>query len=67
MLYEHFLRVHATLDTDDVVTHSLGISWRGSGFESYLEQLIHLHIRVIYEYAELGIYPSRSSYHVSSV
>lgn len=36
------------------------IGWRDSDFESNLEKLIHLHIQVIYEYAELGICPSRS-------
>lgn len=39
-----------------------GVGLRDSGFESNLEQLIHLHIQVIYEYAELGVYPSRHSY-----
>lgn len=31
-------------------------------FESNLEQLIHLHIKVNYEYAELGICPSWNCY-----
>jgi hypothetical protein len=30
----------------------LGIGLRNLDFESNLEQLIHLHIQVIYEYAE---------------
>lgn len=41
--------------------HGLGGGLRDSGFENNLEQLIHLHIQVIYEYAELGICLSRSS------
>lgn len=38
------------------------IALRDSDFESNLEQLIHLHIRVINNSAELGICPSRSCY-----
>lgn len=38
------------------------IGLRDSDFESNLERLIHLHIRVINNSAELGICPSRSCY-----
>lgn len=44
------------------VVYRLRIGLRDSDFESNLEQLIHLHIQVIYNYAELGICPSRSCY-----